>query len=434
MYYFARWGCTMAHHLDRKAYSNLIQRLNRFPQGAPPSETLYQILATLFDEREAELVSLLPIRPFKAERAASAWRMDVKSARKILDELASRAILVDIEKNGEYIYCLPPPMAGFFEFSMMRLRNDLNQKVLSELFYQYINTEEDFIRALILDGETPLGRVFVQEQAIPEENGLQVLDYERASEVIRTASHIGVSLCYCRHKMSHMGRACQAPLDICMTFNTSAASLVRHGHARSVESSECLDLLSVAYSNNLVQFGENVRRNVNFICNCCGCCCEALLAIQKFGLVRPIHSNFIVEIIEDRCIGCGKCSELCPVDAVIMEGEDDKNREDANRPRLDEKMCLGCGVCVNNCPTEALRLKSRPNRVITPVDTAHRTVIMAIERGTLQNLIFDNQTMLSHRALAAFFGAILRLGPVKRVLANTQLKSRYLEALLERFN
>jgi NAD-dependent dihydropyrimidine dehydrogenase PreA subunit len=141
-----------------------------------------------------------------------------------------------------------------------------------------------------------------------------------------------------------------------------------------------------------------------------------------------------VEIIEERCIGCGKCSELCPVDALIMEGEDDKNREDANRPRLDEKMCLGCGVCVNNCPTEALRLKSRPNRVITPVDTAHRTVIMAIERGTLQNLIFDNQTMLSHRALAAFFGAILRLDPVKRVLANTQLKSRYLEALLERFN
>jgi ferredoxin len=424
----------MAHHLDRKAYSNLIQRLNRFPQGAPPSETLYKILATLFDEKEAELVSLLPIRPFKADKAAKAWSMDVKSARKILDELASRAILVDIEKNGEYFYCLPPPMAGFFEFSMMRLRNDVNQKALSELFYQYINTEEDFIRALILDGETPLGRVFVQEQAIPTENGLQVLDYERASEVIRTASHIGVSLCYCRHKMSHMNRACDAPLDICMTFNTSAASLVRHGHARSVEKSECLDLLGSAYSNNLVQFGENVRQGVNFICNCCGCCCEALLAIQKFGLVRPIHSNFILEIKEDLCAGCGKCSELCPVKAITIENIANGKNKPKKRALLDEKMCLGCGVCVNNCPTGALSLKSRPNRVITPVDTTHRTVIMAIERGTLQNLIFDNHTMLSHRALAAFFGAILKLPPIKRAAANTQLKSRYLEALIERFN
>jgi NAD-dependent dihydropyrimidine dehydrogenase PreA subunit len=424
----------MAHHLDRKAYSNLIQRLNRFPQGAPPSETLYQILATLFDEKEAELVSLLPIRPFKADKAARAWSMDVKSARKILDELASRAILVDIEKNGEYLYCLPPPMAGFFEFSMMRLRNDVNQKALSELFYQYINTEEDFIRSLILDGETPLGRIFPQEQALPKENGLEVLDYERASEVIRTASHIGVSMCYCRHKMSHMNRACDAPIDICMTFNTSAASLVRHGHARSVERSECLDLLSFAYSNNLVQFGENVRQGVNFICNCCGCCCEALLAIQKFGLVRPIHSNFIVNIEEDLCSGCERCSEICPVKAIVIDEVDAGDAKPKKLSQLDEKMCLGCGVCVNNCPTGALSLKSRPNRVLTPVDTTHRTVIMAIERGTLQDLIFDNQTMLSHRALAAFFGAILKLPPIKRAAANTQLKSRYLEALIERFN
>ncbi len=39
-------------------------------------------------------------------------------------------------------------MAGFFEFSLMRLRGDLDQKVLSELYYQYITVEEDFIKAL----------------------------------------------------------------------------------------------------------------------------------------------------------------------------------------------------------------------------------------------------------------------------------------------
>jgi len=39
---------------------------------------------------------------------------------KVLDELAGRAILVDIEQNGETVYVLPPPMAGFFEFSVPR--------------------------------------------------------------------------------------------------------------------------------------------------------------------------------------------------------------------------------------------------------------------------------------------------------------------------
>ena len=422
----------MAHHLEKTPYAGLIDRLNRFPQGAPPSELLYRILAMLFSEKAAELVALLPIRPFNAEKAAKVWKMDLSSARKILDELANRAILVDIEQNGEVLYCLPPPMAGFFEFSMMRLRNDLDQKVLSELFYQYINVEEDFIRALILDGETQLGRVFVQEPALGEQNAIHVLDYERASEVIRTAIHIGVSMCYCRHKMTHLERACDAPLDICMTFNTTASSLTRHGFARQVSSSECLDLLNTAYSSNLVQFGENVRKQVNFICNCCGCCCEALLAIQKFGLVRPIHSNFIAQIVEDKCVGCGQCSSLCPVNAISLVNEDKTVTDSESRAKIDDKMCLGCGVCVNNCPTGALYLESRPERTITPVDSVHRAVIMAIERGSLQDLIFYNQSLFSHRALAAVLGAILKLPPIKRAMASRQLKSRYLEVLLQK--
>ena len=74
-----------------------------------------------------------------------------------------------------------------------------------------------------------------------------MLDYERASEVIRTATHLGIGLCYCRHKMEHVGRACDAPQDICMTFNGSAASLIRHGHARRVDVAEGLDLLQQAH-------------------------------------------------------------------------------------------------------------------------------------------------------------------------------------------
>ena len=103
-------------------------------------------------------------------------------------------------------YVLPPPMAGFFEFSMMRIRGDLDQKALAELFHQYLNVEEDFVRALFAGGETQLGRAFVHEPALDPENALHVLDFERASEVIRTATHRGVELCYCRHKMEHLGR------------------------------------------------------------------------------------------------------------------------------------------------------------------------------------------------------------------------------------
>jgi len=425
----------MAHRTLKTSYQQLSERLNKFPQGAPTNETLIAILKILFSEKEAELVSTLPIKPFTAEKASRIWKKSLTESRKILDTLAGRAILVDIVQNGETRYVLPPPMAGFFEFSMMRLRDDIDQKVLGELFYQYMNVEEDFIKALFTEGETQLGRTFVNEPMLSEENALHVLDYERASHVIESATHRGIGVCYCRHKMEHMGQACAAPMDICMTFNNSAASLIRHEFAREVDVKEGLDLLQEAYENNLVQFGENVRQQVNFICNCCGCCCEAMIAQRKFSALHPIHTtNFLPVVDEETCNGCGKCMNACPVEAMGLVSRNDAHQPKMKKAKVDTNLCLGCGVCSRNCPQGSITLQARGQRVITPVDGTHRAVMMAIERGKLQNLIFDNQVLMSHRALAALLGAILKLPPVKQALANEQVKSRYLERMIERYN
>jgi len=423
----------MTHHLKVSGYSELVERLNRFPQGAPPSDLLYEILKLLFSEKEAALVSRMPINPFTAEKAAGIWKMDVSSARKILHDLSARAILVDIEQNGETVYCLPPPMAGFFEFSLMRVRGDMDQKMLSELLFQYLNLEDDFIRDLFTRGETQLGRTFVHEPALPRELTVQVLDYERTTEVIATATHMGIGVCYCRHKMKHVDRACNAPMNICMTFNTVAASLIKHGHARSVDRKEGLELLQLAYENHLVQFGDNVKRNVCFICNCCGCCCEAMIAARRFGVLHPVHTtNFIPEVHTETCVGCGKCVGICPVEAMTLVSANDPHKPKNKKAKLQENICLGCGLCVRACSRGNVVLKPRAKRVITPLDSTHRIIVMAIERGTLQHLIFDNRVLWSHRALAAVLGVILRMPPIQQALASEQVKSRYLESLLTR--
>ena len=426
----------MAHQTVRTGYEQLTDRLNRYPQGAPPSDVLYAILKMLFSEREAGLVAQLPIRPFTATRAARAWKLPLVETTRILEELAGRAILLDMEnEEGERTFVLPPPMAGFFEFSMMRLRDDVDQKVLGELFYEYMNVEEDFIKALFADGETQLGRVFVQEAVLPIDNGIKVLDYERASEVVRSASTMAVGVCYCRHKMEHVGQACEAPRNICMTFNNTAASLVKHGFARRVDVAEGLDLLAEAQDHNLIQFGENIQQRVNFICNCCGCCCEAMIAARKFGVMNPVHtSNFLPVIDIDKCNGCAKCVNVCPVEAMSLTSANDPHRPRRRQAKLDESLCLGCGVCVGSCERDGIQLESRPERVITPVDSAQRAVLMAIERGKLQNLIFDNNALSSHRMMAAILGVILKAPPVKQALASKQLQSLYVNRVLARSN
>jgi len=421
----------MAHRTVKSGYQSFTERLNRFPQGAPPSERLFDILKMLIDEREAALLAQIPMKPFTAEKAAKIWKMDVPAARRLLEALADRAMLVDIVRDGVTRYVLPPPMAGFFEFSLMRVREDLDQKALSELFYQYLNVEEDFVRALFVEGDTHMGRIFVQEPVLTNENAAHVLDYERATEVIRTASAIGIGMCYCRHKKEHLGTACDAPMDICMTFNGSAESLIRHGHVRKIEAAECLDLLDQAYERGLVQFGENVQRRVNFICNCCGCCCEALLAAKRFAHLQPVHTTYFVpEVGAETCKGCGKCVEACPVDAMSLVPATGRRNPKARMAELDEDVCLGCGVCVRACTKGELGLRERPERIITPETAAHRYVAMAVERGKLQHLIWDEHALWSHRALAAIFGAVLKLPPVKRALASEQVRSRYLDRLL----
>ena len=461
----------MGHLTSRDAYRNLEDRINWFTQGAPASETLTKILQVLFTEKEAKWVAKLPIRPFSLKKAAQLWGTSEAKAEKLLDRLCEKGLLVDSYDRGVRKFVLPPPMIGFFEFSLMRTRGDIDQKYLSELFYQYINVEEDFIKDLFLGMDTKLGRVFVNESVLMTEKTNHILDYERATHIIEEADFIGVGTCFCRHKNYHLGIPCKlnAPMETCLTFGNVARSLAEHGgYTRPIDKAEAKEILEMSYSYNLVQMGENVREHPAFMCNCCGCCCEALEAVRRFSPMQPIATtNYIPKINYDDCVSCGKCEKVCPILAISMQeevvkgdgsfdnlhdschvikGNDSsdtlhakcqKNRplditsaQQKRRPVIDESICLGCGVCARNCPKKAITLQRRPIEVITPVNSTHRFVLQAIEKGTLQNLVFDNQAFANHRAMAAVFGTILKLPPLKQALASKQFKSIYLDHLL----
>ena len=370
----------MGHLTSRNAYKNLEDRINWFTQGAPAfSGTLYKILQVLYTEKEAKWVSMLPVRPFTAKKAAKIWNTSEAKAEKFLTHLCEKALLVDSYHNGVRKFVMPPPMAGFIEFALMRTRGDIDQKYLSELYYQYMNVEEDFVKELFWATETKLGRVYVREPVLTNENTLHILDYERATHIIEEAEYIGLGLCYCRHKMLHAGHPCEigAPLDVCLTFGNVARSLAEHGgYARLIDKAEAMDALQRSYDHNLVQIGENVRENPAFICNCCGCCCEALQAARKFSPMQPVATtNYIPEVKEDSCVGCGRCEKACPILAISMK-EDEHGKKKAV---IDTDICLGCGVCAGNCAKKAIEMKRRPIQVITPVNSTHRFVLQAIE-------------------------------------------------------
>ena len=142
---------------------------------------------------------------------------------------------------------------------------------------------------------------------------------------------------------------------------------------------------------------------------------------------------YTVEVLTEKCIGCGKCITVCPMEALALVSKNDivKSKKIA---KLTAENCIGCGVCVGVCKPEAIKMDERGKRVFTPVDMAHRVVLEAIETNKLQNLFFDNQAHFKHRALASIVGAILRLPPAKQILASKQVKSKYILRLIHKNN
>jgi len=415
----------MAHLTGRTGYKELIDRYNKFPHGAPESEALYEILKVMFTHEEASLVSLLPIKPFAVKDAAKIWGKTEAESFEILNTLAEKALLLDMNDQTEQKYVVPPPMIGFFEFALMRTGGHFDQKLLSELFHQYLETEEDFMRKL-LSLKTPIGRILVNEEAVKDADEVYVLDYERATKIIKNAESVGVSRCYCRHKAEHLGEACDAPQEVCLSINNLSHSLSKHGYAQLITKEKALDILSTAYDHNLIQFAENVQNDVGFICNCCSCCCMALKGAKKMGIPQTLSSSNFIATMNDQCVSCKKCVPLCPVGCFEVQ-----EKEGTDKVTFDPSLCLGCGVCERVCKLDALEMVKREKRIFTPVNTVHKLVLEAIETDTLHNLIFDNQAMASHKFMAAFTGAFLKLPPIKQVLVSDTFQSKYLLRLIE---
>ncbi len=74
---------------------------------------------------------------------------------------------------------------------------------------------------------------------------------------------------------------------------------------------------------------------------------EGIKYMEKEGIqLNPIKK--VVKKDEEKCIDCGECISLCPVDAIKME--------ENWTVELDNQKCIGCGFCTTSCPTKAIKI------------------------------------------------------------------------------
>lgn len=426
----------MAHLTTKSAYHQLQQRLEKNPIGAPANKHLFAILEELFTPDECRLAATMPMQLSSAERIARVAKQPAARVEQTLKVLVTKGLVVDMtHPNGTVLYALNPPMVGFFEFTMMRVRDEIDQKKVARDIWNYIHDDPtDGFMKMVSEGETFFARPVVHEDALEPDVHAEVLDFEKASQIIEDAGAYAVGLCHCRHIQQHLDNACDAPLETCLTLGPAAGYVTRAGFAKPIDKARALGIMVQSREGNLVQMADNVKNKPLFICNCCKCCCEMMIGFRNFPEKgNLVTSNYVARIDDDTCIGCGKCAKVCPVDAIHLHPAQPSQQAPKRKKSavVDAQMCIGCGVCHRQCSSKALRIEFAGARIHTPKDIFEKTLRQALEHGKLQNLVFDDPNRLTHRALGTLLGGLLKLPPAKQLLAREQLRSRFIDFLLE---
>lgn len=348
-------------------YEKLRERLDKFPQGFPKTESgvELEILQHLFAPNEAEI--MLHLRPFPENVATIAERTgkDKTELGETLYDMSRRGLIMRYTApDNELYYVLIPWVIGIWEFQL----NNLTRKNI-RLYDKYF--EEGMVPA---QRNRKIGqfRVIPVEKEI--EGSTEIQPYEMVSQIIESNTRFAVADCICRKESRMIGEGCDKLLETCMSFGASADFYIENGLGREISKEEAKKILLKAEEDGLIHCSSNSAGNKAFICNCCGCCCKYLAHITKYGNPNAVaRSNYYAVKDQDICTKCGTCVERCQVSAIRSEND---------YTVIDRDRCIGCGLCAFTCPTGSITMVHKSPQEASAIFSSDIEILQAVGKET----------------------------------------------------
>lgn len=326
----------------------------------------------LVPEEEALLGLHVKNKPTSVEEVAASAGISVEKAAPMLRHMGQKGLLFEHQtKDGKLFYHVPPFIPGFYEYVMTDPDTIKNPEVAKH-FRAALDWElGPLLRFADVQGGGLMKVTPVMNEIKAEQ---KVFSYEDILTFINNAERFSVADCACRTAGKLTGQGCDHPIeDTCMQFDETADYYVRTGRGHYLTREEAIETLDRTEKAGLVHCAFQVEGDgyTTFICNCCGCSCAGLRQINRLDANPMSHSNFRADIDEDKCVACGECVKICPVNAITLGtnfGYTDKQqqpdykmakfhkmgKEDLHDNFMNERKMVskyGTAPCIVACPS-----------------------------------------------------------------------------------
>ena len=343
----------MNENSDEDIYRDLQQHIDTFPVGFPTTKSGVEIrlLKRLFTPEEAKIACNLNFSyenfdslPNIYERFKSlGFRYTTDELETHLDNMAKKGAIKCIISNNEKIYSAAVFILGMFEYQVNKITKEFAE-----------DTKQYLQEALI----TEMGKNLpLQLRTIPVGIGIDheinIANFDDIEKIIEEADGpFAVQNCICRQSMQIVGKNCVVTnrSETCIGLGIVAQMYIEMGWAREINKKQAINIFKQNERDGLIIQPGNAKKP-DFICSCCGCCCEELLGIKTFPNPAAIAStNHYAEIDPNLCTGCGTCIDRCQLEAIYPDEEISS---------VNLKKCVGCGNCVMICPSNAIILRNK---------------------------------------------------------------------------